>query len=72
MKMLDHINVTTLHHYFYTEGEKVAAVTLAHRSPTTSPPLAHHSLAANRPPPIAAHPLRPHCRSTHTVRCPSH
>jgi len=22
MKMLDHINVTTLHHYFYTEGEK--------------------------------------------------
>jgi hypothetical protein len=23
MKMLDHGNVTTLHHYFYTEGEKV-------------------------------------------------
>ena len=22
MKMLDHGNVTTLHHYFYTEGEK--------------------------------------------------
>jgi len=22
MKMLDHINVTTLHHYFYTEGDK--------------------------------------------------
>jgi len=23
MKMLDHVNVTTLHHYFYNEGEKV-------------------------------------------------
>ena len=24
MKMLDHVNVTTLHNYFYTEGEKVS------------------------------------------------
>lgn len=23
MKMLDHVNVTTLHHFFYNEGDKV-------------------------------------------------
>ena len=33
MKMLDHGNVTTLHHYFYTEGEKVK------RCPCTLPAL---------------------------------
>lgn len=33
MKMLDHGNVTTLHHYFYTEGEKVK------RCPRTLPEL---------------------------------
>ena len=29
MKMLDHVNVTTLHHFFYTEGEKVRSAQMA-------------------------------------------
>ena len=39
MKMLDHGNVTTLHHYFYTEGEK------AKRCPRTLPEL-HSAFSA--------------------------
>ena len=38
MKMLDnHVNVTTLHHFFYTEGEKAHA---ALATPPPPPPLA--------------------------------
>ena len=33
MKMLDHGNVTTLHHYFYTEGEKVSVARARCESP---------------------------------------
>ena len=52
MKMLDHGNVTTLHHYFYTEGEKVKrcsrtlpelrsafSACFASRAPSPRPPL---------------------------------
>ena len=34
MKMLDHVNVTTLHHFFYTEGDKVRLD--RHRGPAGS------------------------------------